>query len=93
MADICVRFVSNLEIRDRFQCRYVCGQTDMTEITGAYGDYANTPTHHAGLKLKLDRTLTLPVPVAVRSKAWVCGRSFVGIVRSNPAGGMDVCLL
>ena len=31
--------------------------------------------------------------MAVRSKAWVCGRSFAGIVGSNPAGGMDVCLL
>jgi hypothetical protein len=28
--------------------------------------------------------------VAARSKAWVCGRSLVGIVGSNPAGGMDV---
>ena len=27
-----------------------------------------------------------------RSKAWVCGRSLVGIVVSNPAGGMDDCL-
>jgi hypothetical protein len=24
--------------------------------------------------------------------AWVCGRSFAGIVGSNPAGGMDDCL-
>jgi hypothetical protein len=30
--------------------------------------------------------------VAVRSKAWVCGRSLTGIVGSNPTGGMDVCL-
>jgi hypothetical protein len=35
----------------------------------------------------------MSVPVAVRSKAWVCGRSVAGIVGSNPAGGMDVCLL
>jgi len=28
--------------------------------------------------------------VAVRSKAWVYGRSLAGIVGSNPAGGMDV---
>jgi hypothetical protein len=28
--------------------------------------------------------------VAVRSKAWVCGRSLAGIASSNPAGGMDV---
>ena len=34
-----------------------------------------------------------PIPVAVRSKAWVCGRSLARIVGSNPSGGMDVCLL
>ena len=35
----------------------------------------------------------MPIPVAARSKAWVCGRSFAGIVGSNPAGGMDVCVV
>ena len=34
-----------------------------------------------------------PVPVAARSKAWVCGRLLAGIVGSNPTGGIDVCLL
>jgi hypothetical protein len=34
-----------------------------------------------------------PTPVAARSKAWVCGRSLAGIADSNPARGMDVCLL
>jgi hypothetical protein len=28
-----------------------------------------------------------PIPVAVRSKTWVCGRSLTVIVGSNPAGG------
>ena len=32
-------------------------------------------------------------PVAARSMAWVCGRSLAWIAGSNPAGGMDVCLL
>jgi hypothetical protein len=32
----------------------------------------------------------LPIPVAARSEAWVCGRSLAGTVGSNPAGGMDV---
>ena len=32
-----------------------------------------------------------PVPLAERSKAWVCGRSPPEIVGSNPTGGMDVC--
>jgi hypothetical protein len=35
----------------------------------------------------------MPIPMAARSTAWVCGRSLAGIVGSNPAGGMDVCLL
>jgi hypothetical protein len=34
-----------------------------------------------------------PIPVAVRSKAWVFGRSLARIVGSNYTGGMDVCLL
>jgi hypothetical protein len=37
--------------------------------------------------------LDLPIPVAVRSKAWVYGRSLTGIVGSNLAGGMDVCVV
>ena len=34
----------------------------------------------------------MSIPVAVHSKAWVCGRLVVGIVGSNPAGDMDVSL-
>jgi len=37
--------------------------------------------------------ISRPVPVAARSKVWICGRSPAGIVGSNPTGGMDVCLL
>jgi hypothetical protein len=33
------------------------------------------------------------IPVAVRFKAWFYGCSLAGIAGSNPAGGMDVCLL
>ena len=33
-----------------------------------------------------------PVPLAVRSKAWVCGCSRAKIVGLNATGGMDVCL-
>ena len=32
-------------------------------------------------------------PDSRESKAWVCGRSLTGIAGSNPAGGMDGCLL
>ena len=33
------------------------------------------------------------IPVAARSKAWVCGHSFAGIAALKPAKVMDVCLL
>jgi len=33
-----------------------------------------------------------PIPVAARSKAWVCGRSLAGIDGSNPSEGMKVFL-
>jgi len=32
-----------------------------------------------------------PVPVAARSKTWVCGHSPTEIVGSTPTGGMSVC--
>jgi hypothetical protein len=35
----------------------------------------------------------MPIPVAECSKAWVRSRSPAGIAGSNPAEGMDVCLL
>ena len=34
-----------------------------------------------------------PIPVAVWTKAWVCGGSIAGTNGSNTAGGMDVCLV
>jgi hypothetical protein len=34
-----------------------------------------------------------PITVAALSKEWVYGRWLTGIVGSNPAEGMDVCLL
>ena len=33
------------------------------------------------------------ISVAARFKEWVCGRFLSGIAGSNPAEGMDVCLL
>jgi len=35
----------------------------------------------------------LPNPLAAWSKALVCGLPLVGIIGSNPGGGMDVCRL
>jgi len=38
-------------------------------------------------------SLLRPIFVAVRSKAWVCGRSMSRIVGLNPARSMNVCIL
>jgi len=35
--------------------------------------------------------MQLPVPLATRSKAWVCNSSPAEIAGSNPNGGMYVC--
>ena len=34
-----------------------------------------------------------PIPVAARSKARVCDRSLAEVAGSNPAGGMDICVV
>jgi hypothetical protein len=35
----------------------------------------------------------MPIALAERSKAWVCGRSLAGIAVSNLAEGMDIYFL
>jgi len=35
----------------------------------------------------------MSMPLASRSKTWVCGSALADISGSNAAGGMDVCLL
>ena len=61
--------------------------------TGARIRYCVHPANSAYLELyfKYTKRYISPVPVAGRSKAWVCGRSLAGIVGSNPASSMDVC--
>ena len=63
-------------------------------------DHVKSVVYKAALgEVLLPILLFLPVkfipkiPAEVRCKAWVCGRSLDGIAGSNPAGGMDVCLL
>ena len=47
-----------------------------------------------GISHRLNTSLTeWPISVAVRSKPGVCGRSLAGIMGSDPAGGMYICLL
>jgi hypothetical protein len=44
-------------------------------------------------KSKMTILMLLPIPVAKRSKARVCGRSLAEVAGSNHAGGMDVLSL
>jgi hypothetical protein len=47
------------------------------------------------VNIKTNFPFRLPnvIPVAARSKAWVCGRALAGIVGLNLTGGMHVSLL
>jgi hypothetical protein len=73
-----------------------------TELNGGVFEQSNTfifdksreflPSS-ADISFALEYTSSRPIPVAARSKAWFCGCSLAGIVSSNSAGGMDVCLL
>ena len=49
-------------------------------------------TYYASYVVTILKNIS-PILVALRSKAGYYGRSLDGIVVSNPAGGMDVCLL
>jgi hypothetical protein len=40
-----------------------------------------------------DRIQSRPIQVAMRSKAWVCGRCLTGIVGSNPSRDRNVCVV
>jgi len=57
------------------------------------GESRSTPSIPCKRVLNGKIMLIQPVPVAARSKAWVCGRSPAEIVGSNPTGGIDVRLL
>ena len=70
-----------LPVRSESQCRLRCSGSTLKNKALIF--YCRTGSY-VGSK---------PIPVATRSKAWVCSRLFAGIVGSNSAGGMDVCLL
>jgi len=65
-------------------------KNDLSCIEGSLRTAQKTLRIHSKIS---QLTLWEPIPVAARSKASVCGRSLAGIVGSNPARGMDVCVL
>ena len=44
----------------------------------------------AGMDILENAEVFSPIPVAARSKAWVCARSLAAVVGSNPTSGIDV---
>jgi hypothetical protein len=81
-ADFAVRYIGLIS------CCIILLRHNVFVITGHTNnrDFVHTDICHR-------QSLGLPIPVDARPKAWVCGRSHVGIVGSNTARGMDVCLL
>jgi len=62
-------------------------------LTDEHSDSLQLEEFIGSNKMFSGRTYRLPIPVAARSKAWVCGRSLAGTAHSNTAGDMDVCPL
>ena len=50
-------------------------------------------TEHGLQRVLFSSTNCSPVPIAARSKAYVCGRSPAEIAGLNPTWAMDLCLL
>jgi len=78
------------------QVSYPYKNTDFTHLEEKVPDnhwLENWLGPKAGMQNLEKAEIFWPLPVAARSKAWVCGRSPAEIVGSNPTGGMDVLLL
>ena len=78
-----------LKHSDRRKEAVSVGLVSRSAVPEFYVSHPFVCQHHEWLKSLCLSTATF----AVRSKAWVCGRSVAGIAGSNPAGSMDTCLL
>jgi hypothetical protein len=55
--------------------------------------YCARPGSILHIQTNVRQNFSGPIPVAVRSEAWVCRRLLAGIAGSKPARSMDVCLV
>ena len=65
---------------------------DITHVQNEVANHINKPDIKILIHYCRFYIGCVPVPVAARSKALVCGRSPAEIVGSNPTGSMDVCM-
>ena len=73
------------------QCICWCNKHEVKYMY--FSRFRYRPSNITWSVLSLINRINLPVPVAERSKARVCGRSLAGSAGSNPAGGKDVCVV
>jgi hypothetical protein len=69
------------------------GKSQQEQPSFNYGRWTVLLCTSHRITLLLSETILHMIPVVMRSKAWVYGRSLAGIVGSNSAGGIDVRLL
>jgi hypothetical protein len=79
----------DLQRRDLDLAGYVAGKTCMLYWHSDWSGSVNC----FSIKNYRSNRHGLPILVALRSKAWVCGRTFARTADSSPAWDMDVCLL
>ena len=61
----------------------------MSGLVNSVSEPTESYNRYLSQKINTLYKYVVPIPVAARSKAWVCGRSIAGIVGSNPARGME----
>jgi len=99
-----VPIFKGLEVREHLQT-LEDGDTILLRIVNPLTSDKISGTDHPGMGVMSKKKIffsffliflnisTRPIPVAAQSKTSVCGRTLAGLVGSNTAGDMDVCLL
>jgi len=84
---LCDELITHPEESYQLWCEVVC------DLENLKNEEAMTHVGSQRHRKKYIIYYNMPIPVAARSKASVCGRSPAEIMGSNPTGSMDVCLL
>jgi hypothetical protein len=90
---LCMKLLVTFERWGLCSAPFTAEATAAEEVTGGLRKLRTQELQHLHISLNVARTVTWPITVAARSKAWtVFARLGARLVGSNPTQGMDVCV-